>query len=233
MNLKKLLPLVLLSLLIICVFLPISEGQQPPTLSINPNTTQLTSTQIGSIINIDLTIDNAQNIYGWNLNLTWDPKIVELTDVKEGPFLSKGGQTFFTWDPSLSLETRSKGNIASVADVLLKTPGIDGNGVLATISFKVLDNGVSSISLEGSELASPTTDNQTQFITPIINNGVITIEHSTDPSPSSTASTIPSPTVPEYSTLILPLFCTMIVSILILGLLNRKNRKSLMNKSGR
>jgi hypothetical protein len=224
LNPKNLVPIALLLLSMTCAILPPSRAQQTPTLSIEPSTTHLSSTQIGSIITVNLTVNNAQNVYGWSLNLTWDPKIINLKDIKEGPFLSSAGKTLFTWAQSLSEDARAQGRIpGSVVDVLLKKPGVDGSGVLAILSFQVLNSGVSSLSLDGSQLAIPTPDGPAQNITPNVSNGYMTIDNSFQSSTPTTPTNLsPNPSIPEFTPLAIPILCISVTAIIIVFAKKRK-----------
>jgi hypothetical protein len=216
---KNILPIILLMLSITSIIIPVSKAQQNPTLSITPNTTNLSTAKIGSIIDVNITIDNAKNIYGWSLNLNWNPKILNLTDIKEGQFLKSAGSTLFTWDPSISKEARSNGSIpGSVVDVLLKAPGVDGSGVLATLSFQVIASGVSSLSLNGSRLASPTSGGPAQKITPAVVDGIVAINKSGESSTPITSPTTvnPHPSIPEFGTISIPTLCALATALLIL-----------------
>jgi hypothetical protein len=147
-------------------------------VGITPNTMQLSSAQIGSIIEVQLTVENVQNLFAWNLNLTWNPKVLNLTNVQEGSFLSNTGSTLFPWSSEISPTSRSQGYIDSVVCTLLEATSANGNGVLATLSFQVLSAGVSPISIEGTQLVSPLKAGEMQFITVTLNSGTVTINNS-------------------------------------------------------
>jgi hypothetical protein len=164
----------------------------------------LTSSQIGTTINVNLTVSNVQNLFGWNLNLTWNPQILNLTQIQEGSFLTDAGTTLFTWSQSSSPISRSQGYLQGVADVLLASSGVSGNGVLATISFKVLGTGTSPIFVEGTTLSNPPSNGAAKTITATIINGVVNIGTSNDsPTPTSTPSTNPT-TAPTASPTTVP-----------------------------
>ena len=172
----------LLLLALICCIVPSELNAQSTSakVSITPSTMQLTSTQIGDTIDVQLTIENVQNLFAWNLNLTWNPTVLNLTNVKEGSFLSNTGSTLFTWSSSISPTSRSQGYIDSVACILLEATSANGNGILATLSFQVLSTGVSQLSITGTQLASPSKSGVMQFITATLNSGTITIINSSN-----------------------------------------------------
>lgn len=209
---KNILSLTILLLGIVCITLPLSNAQQIPTLSITPNTTHLTAAQLGTNIQVDLIISNVQNLYAWNLNLTWNPSVLNLTDITEGPFLSSADHTLFTWTPSISANTRNQGYIQNVAASLLSGKGIDGNGVLATITFQVIDIGTSTLSIDGSELAPQITTDVSQRISATITNGLVVVDNQANNSPTPTTLTTQktTPTIPEFLVVVVPL--TLVLS---------------------
>jgi hypothetical protein len=237
------LPIALILLSVSCmVTLPLSNAQAT-TLSITPSTTQLSTAQIGSTIKLNLTIGNVNHLFGWGLNLTWNPQVLNLTDVTEGPFLSsnRAKTTYFTWSPSLSPIPRSQGYIQSISGILLESGSVDGSGVLAMLSFKVLSAGSSEVSIEGSKLISPTshsTGSAPKLISAAITNGIVTVggSSSVTPTPTHGASTpnpttnlnpsptpSTSPTAPEFPALIVPLICLILTVALVLI---KKSQKS-------
>jgi hypothetical protein len=237
--------LLLISVISMIAISPLSNAQQTPNLSITPNSTQLSAAQVGTTINVNFTVSNVQNLFAWNLNLTWNPQVLNLTQIQEGPFLTDSGQTIFPWDPSSSPISRSQGYLQGVDDVLLSSTGVDGNGVLATITFKVLSTGTSAISIDGSSMKSPSPipNGAAQNITATTTNGVVAIGTSNaTPTPTSAISPSPTPrttgnptqipptqnsptqsptpTTPEFPAfLMLPLM--LIIAAAILGLLKK------------
>jgi hypothetical protein len=165
-----------------------SKAQSPAKVSITHSTTQLSSAKVGSIIEVPLTVENIQNLFGWNLNLTWNPQVLNLTDIKEGSFLSNAGSTMFLWGPSISMSTRNQGYINCTSCFLLDDTSASGNGVLATLSFQVLNAGTSPISIEGTVLFNPSPLGDIQYITATLNSGTITITSLDDNSDNNLGS---------------------------------------------
>ena len=203
MKIRVMFPVVLLLFSLVSMFsLSFTMAQQATTVSINPSTT---STTIGSDITVNLQVANVQNLGGWNLNLTWNPQIINLTQVSEGTFLADSGTTLFTWSPSSSPISRSHGYIQGVADVLLSATGVSGSGILATITFHALSSGTSPISIAGTTIINPPTNEQAQTISATIISGTVNVDASnTSPtasqSPESTATPTHSTTSASAST---------------------------------
>jgi len=154
------------------------KAQSLTTVNITPSTTQISSAQIGNNVEVQLTVENVQNLFAWSLNLTWNPQVLNLTNVQEGDFLSNAGSTIFLWSPSISPISRSQGHLSGVACSLLEASSANGSGVLATITFQILKAEVSIISIEGTELVSPSSLGSVQFITATLKNGTVTITNS-------------------------------------------------------
>jgi hypothetical protein len=124
---------------------------------------------IGSSFNVTLHADNVTDLWAWDTSLNWDPAMLNLTGVAEGPFLATGGSTLFLnsfGDPLVS-----NGTLQDMGDALMSSSSVSGSGDLATLTFQVLNNSAStSITLSSSELDSPDTGNGYQPIPCTINN---------------------------------------------------------------
>src|ERR1700722_10467709 len=111
----------------------------------------------------DLNISGVTDLYGFQLDLSFDPTILQATDVMEGSFLPSGGDTFFipgTIDNNAGL-------VVFNADTLLSAiSGVNGSGKLLQFDFiatgigtSVLDSGnVFLLDSNGNEIASSITD---------------------------------------------------------------------------
>ncbi len=84
-------------------------------------------------VDFDISIEKAQNLYGFQFDLQFDPNVLEAVSVTEGDFLkSIGGSTSFM-KPSID---NSAGVIKSVVASRMSQGEVDGAGVLATIRFR-------------------------------------------------------------------------------------------------
>jgi hypothetical protein len=81
--------------------------------------------------------------YNWTFSLRWDESILNATDIFEEPFLSSAGTTSF--ESSINQDS----GVLNVNDTLTSDPlsGVSGNGVLATITFKVETRGTTDLAL--------------------------------------------------------------------------------------
>ena len=127
----------------------IIDDAVPPIISISPSIIEVSEPNVSFLVNI--TITNAVDISGWNMSVTWDSEILEITSVTEDDFLSGTGSTVFTAvAPPFSLNSNelSPGVIQGFSSELFFAPGANGNGVLATLNFTSLSNGTCDILLE-------------------------------------------------------------------------------------
>ena len=93
-------------------------------------------------ITIEIKIDKAQNLYGFQFDLQFDPNVLEAIKVTEGDFLkSIGGNTSFM-KPSID---NSAGIIKSVVASRMSPGEVSGSGVLAKVEFNFKKAGTSLI----------------------------------------------------------------------------------------
>jgi hypothetical protein len=91
---------------------------------------------------VNITISNVADLYAWQFKLTWNTTILDLVppNVTEGPFLkSGGGNTYFYYN--------STSELAFCTLTGSETPGVSGNGVLATVYFQVKGSGSCGLDL--------------------------------------------------------------------------------------
>jgi len=181
-----------------------SYAQSTATVSVDSATQQFPAAEVGQTIQINITVSNVQNLWAWYLGyVNFNPAILNLTNVIEGPFLIESGQQtlFYTAlkynQPYYWL---NQGYLYNDSDILLSSTGVSGNGVIETLCFQVLAIGTSQINF-----GSPTLDNSTDM--PILCNAVnttITVGNpqnfTPSPSPSSTSSSSPTPVATASST---------------------------------
>lgn len=104
-------------------------------ISVYPPTS---TASIGEAFTIGITITEVTNLYGWQFNLTFDPAILNVTEVNEASFLKKVAQTTFL---------KSINNTAGYALVcaLFSPPippdGAYGSGTVANVTFRVKSGG--------------------------------------------------------------------------------------------
>lgn len=121
----------------------------PTTVSVDPTSTILQTAKIGQVIQVNINVTNAHDLWGWELNnLAFNPAVLNLTQVLEGPFLKTGGSTFFltTLNDTNWLQ---KGLVASTNEAINVNATTSGSGVILTLKFVVIAAGTSPITING------------------------------------------------------------------------------------
>jgi len=152
---------------VFCLSLPGLARGAGTTISINPSSSSISQSQIGTDFQINISISDVTNLWSWKVRLNWNPDVLNVTNVEEGPFLKSVGPTLFPPPP------QRNGYLTEVSCTLLSPSSASGDGVLATVTFKVLASGQSSIILNETELLEPGSGHPQINCT--INNGQITI----------------------------------------------------------
>lgn len=108
-----------------------------PMLYVDP-----TSQSVSGFFTVDINITNAEDIYGWEFNITYDTSKITATAVTEGPFLKSvyPGNTAFG-----SNINDANGWVYAYCSITGDRAGVTGGGDLATISFSSDATGSSSL----------------------------------------------------------------------------------------
>jgi hypothetical protein len=119
-----------------------------PILHVNLPTMEDNLT-IGFTFDANITIVNVANLYSWTVCLSWDPTVLNATDVHEGPFLSQDGTQATTFNV-----TYPEAGVVCVNCTLVSQPIVTagGNGTLATITFSVENYGITLLDLHNTTL---------------------------------------------------------------------------------
>jgi hypothetical protein len=148
--------------------------------------------QVGDTFSVNISGDALSGLYAFQWSIGYNPAILQMVDVTEGAFLPTGGSTFF-----IAGTIDNVGGIAKfVGNTLIGAiPGVSGSGVLATINFKALSNGLSALMLQDVLFldSSPNTMTMTK------SDGTVTVG---SPTPQSI------PTLSEWAMILLSLFIT-------------------------
>jgi len=197
------------SIMVLLAFLTIltsaAKANETTILAIDPTPFEVPETQIGETIQLNITIANVANLWGWKVRLNWNPQVLNITQVEEGPFLKSIGETMFVW-PYTS-PTINEGYIPEITCGLLQATGANGSGVLATLTFKVLTSDASTISVNETQLLEPESPHQ-EILHTIVNSEVTII--------------------PEFTiAIILPLF--MVVTLFLIRT-SRRVKGNIMNR---
>ncbi len=172
MNNKAVLYFICASFLVSLCF-PLSSvvTAQSTTLSINPETYEVAENEIGTTFTVDIDVTDVSGLWGWKTALSWNSEVLNLTDIEEGPFLKDVATTFFISDSDW--ENIAQGYIPEIICSFLSVDTVDGNGVLATLTFEAMDAGDCEIELSETILMEPETGHPE--ISHTVNNGNVTV----------------------------------------------------------
>lgn len=138
--------LALLILILLVVFVCFVNAQNT-TLRIYPASV---SVEVGQSFSINITILDVFNLYAYEFRLGWDPALLDMVNASEGPFLKRGGETFFSYNVNAAA-----GHMVVDCTLLGMIPGTNGDGTLATISFYVKAPGECTLDLYDVSLLNP------------------------------------------------------------------------------
>jgi len=98
------------------------------------------------------------DLYSWSINLTFDPAVLNVENVTEGPFLKQVHDTV-PLPPNID---NAAGFVFAGAIFMIPLPenGATGSGVLATIVFTVKGSGVTDLHFELHKLHTVISSNQ-------------------------------------------------------------------------
>jgi hypothetical protein len=185
-----------------------SSASGTAIISVDSATQQFPSVRVGDTIQVNIDVSNVQNLWAWGIdNLKFNPSILNLTQVSEGPFLKQAGSTLFLWS-SQSTIAFSKGDIPEISCVLLEQSSTSGSGVITTLTFQVISNGTSQITSNQTTLEDP---NQIVLNSTTLNANI----------------TIGTSSIPEFPTLLTlaPLIMAATVSMLLFSKKVKRSKK--------
>lgn len=127
------------AIVIILSIIPLAGANPGATIRLNPS--DVRDMDPGATFTVAVTIAEAVNVYGWQVNLTFTPGVLSVSEVTEGSFFEGFDET--VW-PVPKIEN-SKGFVLFSGSLWPPYPaeGAGGDGLLATVSFKV-ESGASS-----------------------------------------------------------------------------------------
>jgi hypothetical protein len=157
-----------------------SRSAAATTVSIEPATSSVT--QFDSFT-VDIAIADVTDLIGFQFDVTFDPLLLSVNDVTEGPFLPGGGVTFFVPGDF----TTTPGVISFTGDALIGLdPGVTGSGVLAHILFTANAPGTATLTLSNVLLQ----DSTFAEIETALASGRVTVAESDEPTPVPEPGTI-------------------------------------------
>ncbi len=146
-------PLVLLFLLAALVA-PLSTAlaQEPATVALQPVAFVPLE---GETFTTDVTIENAKDLLGFQFDLNFDPAAFAVESIELGPFLSSTGRSPQPLGPDLRSAEEGRVVYGGFTLGTPEQPGAEGSGVLATITWRVIQPADFTATLSRVQLAGP------------------------------------------------------------------------------
>jgi hypothetical protein len=104
---------------------------------------------IGDSLSIAINIEAVTGLAGFQLDLDYNPAVLEALAIEEDPFLPSSGGTFCLDE----LINKTTGTITNIACAKTDTGGVNGGGTLAIITFNAVGAGTSDIVLRNIALS--------------------------------------------------------------------------------
>ncbi len=95
---------------------------------------------------VELMNTSITNLKAYSVTLSYDPKLIRLNEVTEGPFFSSKGETFFYRDID-----NQQGSVLMDCAILGRDLAVSGQGILATLSFTCLKAGSAEITFKATD----------------------------------------------------------------------------------
>jgi hypothetical protein len=127
---------------------------QTTTLSVEPYGTF--GLVPGSSFSVDIAVSDVTDLKAWQFYLYYNSSVLNGTSVTEGPFLKAGGvSTFYLvseFADNYNASEPGSGRMIVACTRVGNVTGVDGNGTLATITFRVVDYGFSILHFDNTKL---------------------------------------------------------------------------------
>ena len=125
--------------------IPTTPGIAPPAekegvLYLEPANLTITPSQD---FTVELKVTSITNLKGYSVTLSYNPTLLSLQEVTEGPFFSSKGKTFF-----YKKVDDTKGTILIDCAILGPEVSVSGEGTLATLSFTSLKSGSTNLTFK-------------------------------------------------------------------------------------
>ena len=136
------------SILLVGLFIPTLGLLAPapvvadPIISLTPS---LTTVFPGDTFTLDVEITGAVGVFGWQVDISFDPAIINIVSTTEGAFLTAGAATTFFINGTLDNGTGLVDNMANTRTG--PVGGVSGAGVLASLTFQAVGLGVTAVTL--------------------------------------------------------------------------------------
>jgi LysM repeat protein len=183
--------LIALAILAVGSILPLSQVLAATTTALLTPAYQ--SISIGESVPVVLRLEDVDDLYGYQVELSFDPALVEVVDAdagKAGVQVSLGSFLQPDFVPQNNADNTS-GSIVCVVSQLAPTSAVSGSGTLLTVTFKGKANGLTNIVFADLKLAK----SDGTAISATVQNGQIQVGSGAQtPTPTSSATSTPTST---------------------------------------
>ena len=115
--------------------------------------TAATQVKVDDRFTVQFKTKNISDLAGWRSDITFDPAVLKVNNVREGDFLRQsGGRTHFL----KGAIDNTTGRIADVGSARISEGGVSGEGILLSVTFTAKANGESRLSLRKFQTGSST-----------------------------------------------------------------------------
>jgi hypothetical protein len=130
-------------------FIPMM-ARAPPTTTfyVDPPSIIDPSLTPGSSFTVDVRVKDAVDLFGWQVRMMWDSALLEVTDIVNGDILA--GQPAGSIGLMVSLSNED-GDFVCADSTMGPYPGVDGDGLLCTVTFLVEAFGETVLDIASSE----------------------------------------------------------------------------------
>ena len=131
-------------------------GAQQATVQIVP--ASYTVPAVGLTFNVNITVENVENLYGYEFRMYYPNDVLNGTSVTQGPFLKAGGAQPWFYVANFTDNYNGTNGLVNVLCARLgDVSGVNGSGTLVTITFRstTLSNGPRTLHLTNVSLSDP------------------------------------------------------------------------------
>lgn len=109
----------------------------------------------GETFTTDVTVDNTKDLLGFQFDVNFDPAAFAVDSIELGPFLSSTGRSAQPLGPDLRAAAEGRVVYGGFTLGTPEQPGAEGSGVLATITWRVVQPADFTATLSRVQLAGP------------------------------------------------------------------------------
>ena len=132
-----------------------SSTSSTPTVFVDPakNITDYEDLPIGSTVTFNINISDVTNLFSWQINMSWNPSILNVSRIIAGDFLlqTTSGNKTAAYQLGFVINTtdNAKGYTAMAESILGDAPGISvsGGGRLCSIEFLIVGYGWTDLTI--------------------------------------------------------------------------------------